>query len=176
MTKKKKAYIIVGSIFLLFIILDLILCYFIFFKKDQVETKIYQNQYIKFEYTDDYVIEEKNDNKILIGRDKKSGEINIVITELDNEVLKRDNGFIISTALKEFEDENEDYFSNYYGKYVVGKYEVNDFLYDDGKNQIDLNYIISNNKLILISYVNENKYFDLYEENVLDIINSIEVL
>lgn len=176
MTKKKKTYIIFGIIFSIFIIIDLILCYFVFFKEDKAEIKSYENKYIKFEYTSDYALKEISKNEINLGKDKKSGEINIIITELNEEVLKRDQGFIINSALKEFESKNEDYFSNYYGNYEIGEYKVNDFLFDNGKNQIDLNYIISGDKLVLISYVNKNNYFDLYEENVLKIIESIEIL
>ena len=172
----KKKYLTAKIIFLVFIIIDLILCYFVFFKKEKIENKTYENSYIKFEYTSDYSLKEVSENEITLGKNKESGEISIIISELDDEVLKRDPGFIINSALEEFEDKNENYFSNYYGTYELDKYVVNDFLYDDGKNQIDLNYILSENKLVLISYVNQNNYFDLYEENVLEIIKSIEIL
>ena len=127
-------------------------------------------------YIDDYSIKER-ETKISIGKDDKSGQIDIVITELSDDVLKRDNDFIIQEANEEFENNNKNYFVNYYGSYKVKDYVVKDFLYtnENAGKQIDFNYIIHNKKLILISYINEDEYFDLYEYKVLDIINSLKI-
>jgi len=81
-------------------------------------------------------------------------------------------------VVNDFENKNQNYYVTYYGEYKTDNYIVKDFLYDEETNtrQIDMNYIIENNKLILITYINNNEYFDLYEQNVLNIINSIKVL
>lgn len=78
---------------------------------------------------------------------------------------------------EEFENNNPDYFMDYYGEYKVNDYVVKDFLYKNPKDgkQIDFNYIIRNEKLILISYVNKNEFFDLYEYKVIDIIKSLKI-
>lgn len=173
MDKKKKIFI---AIIVAFVVVDLVLCYFAFFRKDKIETKTFKNNYLEFTYTDDYSIKER-ETKISIGKDDKSGQIDIVITELSDDVLKRDNDFIIQEANEEFENNNKNYFVNYYGSYKVKDYVVKDFLYtnENAGKQIDFNYIIHNKKLILISYINEDEYFDLYEYKVLDIINSLKI-
>lgn len=170
---KKKIYI---GIIIAFVVVDLILCYFAFIKKDKLENKTFKNNYIEFVYTDDYSIKER-ENKISIGKNGNSGQIDIIITELETDVLKRDNDFIILEANEEFENNNKDYFMDYYGEYKVNDYVVKDFLYKNTKEgkQIDFNYIIHNEKLILVSYINENEYFDLYEYKVLDIIKSLKI-
>lgn len=175
MENKKSKYIFIGILVLLLIV-DIILFYFAFLKKDTIEEKTYENEYISFNYTSDYTIKEIDSKNISLGKDEKSGQISITITELSDDVIKRDEGFIINEAVKEFEANNKDYFSNYYGTYKTEKYIVNDFLYDtDDGNQVDLNYILDGNKLVLISYINSNQYFDLYEPNVLAIISSIKL-
>jgi len=173
MSKKKKIYI---AIIIAFVVVDLVLCYFAFFRKDKIETKTFKNDYLEFVYTDEYIVKER-ETKISIGKDEKSGQIDIVITELSDDVLKRDNNFIIQEANEEFEENNKNYFISYYGEYKVNDYVVKDFLYTNDKEnkQIDFNYIIHDKKLILISYVNEDKYFDLYEYKVLDIIKSLKL-
>lgn len=173
MKTKHKVYI---AILAAFVVFDLVLCYFAFIKPDKLETKIFKNDYLEFKYTEDYGLKER-ESKLSLGKDKKSGQIDIVITELTDEMLKRDNNFIILEANEEFEDNNDEYFLTYYGEYKVNDYIVKDFLYtnDQEGKQVDFNYIIHNKKLILISYVNENEYFDLYEYKVLDIINSLKI-
>jgi len=174
MNKKKNIFIIVIA---LFIIIDLVLCYFVFFKKDKVSNKEYKNSDIIFTYTSDYEIN-VDDKKISLGKDEKSGQIDIVVTELSKDVLKRDKDIIIKEAIKEFEEENDTYYGSYYGEYKTDKYLVKDFLYSDEENkkQIDLNYIIHDDKLILIAYTNNDKYFDLYSSSVVDLVKSIKVL
>lgn len=176
MDKKKKKNLFIAFI-ILFVLIDLVLVYFAFFKKKIATEKEYKNEHISFTYTSDYTIKEVNSNKISIGKDKKSGQIDIIITELSDEVLKRDYGFIIDEAKNDFENNNDNYFMDYYGEYETENYIFKDFLYSNETNnkQIDLNYLVYENKLILITYVNEDKYFDLYESNVLDIIDSIKV-
>lgn len=170
---KKKIYI---GIIIAFVVVDLVLCYFAFIKKDTIENKTFKNSYIEFVYTDDYAIKER-ENKISIGKDENKGQIDIIITELEEDVVKRDNDFIILEANEEFEKNNSDYFMDYYGEYKVNDYVVKDFLYKNPKDgkQIDFNYIIHDGKLILISYVNKNEYFDLYEYKVIDIIKSLKI-
>lgn len=173
--KKNKKNIFIG-ILLLFVVIDLVLVYFNFFRDNEVKIETYSNKHLSFEYTSDYAIKEHSENKISLGKDEKSGQIDIVITELTPEMLLKDHGFIIYEATQKFIKENEDYYQNYYGKYKTTNYEVNDFLYDtDEGKQVDMNYIIANKKLVLISYVNTNEYFDVYEPYVLDLIKSIKI-
>lgn len=173
--KKNKKYIFIG-ILILFVIIDLVLVYFNFFNKTEIKKETYSNKYISFEYTTDYAIKEDGANKISLGKDEKSGQIDIIITELSPEVMLKDPGFIIYEATQKFIKENEDYYQNYYGTFKTSKYEVNDFLYDaDEGKQVDMNYIIANDKLVLISYVNTNEYFDIYEPYVLELIESIKI-
>lgn len=175
MDKNKKKNLFIG-ILIIFVIIDTVLFYFAFLKKDKIETKVYENEYLTFEYISDYIIKEIDSKNISLGKDEKSGQIDIVITELSDEILKRDTGFIIYEATEKFITENADYYQNYYGTYETTNYVVNDFLYDaDNGNQVDMNYIISGNKLVLISYANTNQYFDLYEPIVLEIINSLKI-
>ena len=131
------------AIIVAFVVVDLVLCYFAFFRKDKIETKTFKNNYLEFTYTDDYSIKER-ETKISIGKDDKSGQIDIVITELSDDVLKRDNDFIIQEANEEFENNNKNYFVNYYGSYKVKDYVVKDFLYtnENAGKQIDFNYKI----------------------------------
>ena len=174
MKKNKKSIFI--AIIVLFVVVDLVLVYFNFFKDNEIKKVTYSNKYLSFEYTSDYAIKVHDDNKISIGKDEKSGQIDIVITELTSEMLLKDHGFIIYEATQKFVKENEEYYQNYYGSYKTSNYEVNDFLYDtdDGK-QVDMNYIIANKKLVLISYANTNEYFDVYEPYVLELIKSIKI-
>lgn len=174
MENKKRKYVIIG-ILVVIVIIDIILFYFAFLRKDTVKVLEYKNEYISFEYKSDYSLKEKDSKNISLGKNDKSGQINITITELTDEVAKRDPGFIINGSISDFESANEDYYASYYGEYKTKKYVVKDFLYDDNERQVDMNYIVEGNKLILISYVNSNQYFDLYEPNVLEIINSIEI-
>lgn len=174
MSKKKKTIFI--AIIALFVVVDLVLVYFNFFKEDKITKETFTNKFVSFEYTSDYVVKEYSDNKISLGKDEKSGQIDIVITELTPEMLLKDHGFIVYEATQKFIKENEDYYQNYYGSFKTPNYEVKDFLYDaDNGNQVDMNYIIANKKLVLISYANTNEYFDVYEPYVLDLIQSIKI-
>ena len=176
MDKSKYLYIVIAIISLV-VVLDIGLFYFAFIHKDTVVEKKYENDNISFTYTTDYVLKVEN-NKISLGRDDKSGQIDIVVNELSNEANNRDESIIIEEAKKDFEKKNNNYFVGYFGDYKVGKYTVHDYLYSDESSgkQIDLNYIYKDNKVIVISYTNDDKYFDLYEGSVLDIINSLEIL
>ena len=174
MDKKKYKYLIIALIVLV-IIIDIVLFYFAFLKKDTLKMKEYKNTDYSFQYRSDYEVKEISKEKISLGSNNKTGEINIVVTKIDDEALKRDKMFIIDEAQKEFSNNNENYLMNYSGSYNVNDYTVYDYLFDDEERQIDLNYILKDDKLILISYVNDNEYFDLYEERVLDIINSLKI-
>ncbi len=176
MDNKKKYKYIVIAILSAVVIFDLVLFYFAFLKDDSPKKKEYSNDDISFTYTSDYTLKEKG-NKISLGRDDESGQIDIVINELSDDTIKRDVNIIINEANQEFEKNNKDYFMSYYGDYKTNNYTVHDFLYADEENgkQIDINYIIKDNKLILITYINKDQYFDLYEQNTLDLINSIKI-
>jgi len=176
--KKKKKICITLSFFAVILIIDIILFYFAFFKDNRIKNKQYKNEYISFIYTSDYFIEEKNSKHISLIKEDESGEIIISINRLSDDVALRDKDIIINEVVNDFENKNQNYYVTYYGEYKTDNYIVKDFLYDEETNtrQIDMNYIIENNKLILITYINNNEYFDLYEQNVLNIINSIKVL
>ena len=82
MKTKHKVYI---AILAAFVVFDLVLCYFAFIKPDKLETKIFKNDYLEFKYTEDYGLKER-ESKLSLGKDKKSGQIDIVITELTDEM------------------------------------------------------------------------------------------
>lgn len=174
MSKKKKKLLF--TIFIIsLVILDIILFCFIYVK-DTKKVKKYENEYLEFEYTGDYTLKEDS-HKISISKQNKSGQIDIVISELSQDIIERDEDIIINEVNNDFENNNSSFTLSYNNEFKVNNYIVKNFLYIDENNnkQIDLNYIIDNDKLILISYTNVDKYFDLYISNVIDILESINI-
>lgn len=174
MSNKKKKTLFTISIILL-VILDVILFCFIYLK-DTKRINKYENEYLEFEYTGDYILKDDK-HKITISKQDKSGQIDIVISELSKEVIERDKNIIISEVNNDFENNNSTFTLSYSNEVKINNYVVKNFIYIDENNnkQIDLNYIIDNDKLVLISYTNVDKYFDLYISNVINILESIKI-
>lgn len=174
MSKKKKKLLFTIFITIL-VILDVMLFCFIYVK-DTKNIKKYENDYLTFKYTGDYILKEE-DHKISISKQDKSGQIDIIISELSKDVVEINEDIIISEVNNDFENNNSTFTLSYNNEFKVNNYKVKNFLYiDENQNkQIDLNYIIDNDKLILVTYTNIDKYFDLYISNVMDILESIKI-
>ena len=139
--------------------------------------------YIREYKTDDFLIKYdstwkvlENDNNIKL-RHRKSGSIlEIQCKVLENNYIDTNLKDIIEDVLESIEKQNEGYKLISRSEQPSNKYESFSYLYEKDNVQALVNIYKKDNKLIIIYYVSETKYYDIVLDSVDSILDSLEII
>ena len=100
---------------------------------------------------------------------RKELEKQYIVDKIDN---------FIDNIKIQLQDENASYSLIYEGKATVTEkeYDVYQLLYENDNNETLITVIKRNDKLFIIQYTAENKYFDMLLDNVKNMLWSFEIL
>lgn len=140
-------------------------------RKETIELKTYNSDYISFSYDNNFEIIEEKDYIELISKDEKT---NIIIKKIAyTNTTKEKDKYEISSSLSYQVIENK---TDYIETYTGNEEDIYYHLYENynEKKQVEVINIFSENYIYIIIYSAENNEFDLYKESIDIIINSIK--
>ena len=147
--------------------------FLIFFNKSII--KDYSTKDFTIKYDNTWKIIEDNDNLKL--RHKKSGSIlEVQCKKLEDNYIDTKLQDIIEDVLESIEKQNEGYKLISRSEQPSNKYESYSYLYEKDNEQALVNIYKKDNKLVIIYYVSETKYYDIVLDSVDTILDSLEII
>lgn len=174
---KKNRVLIILIIFIIVITCIGFLVFFIKNKNKKLEKIEYSNNIYKFVYDNSWKMKENN-GIVTLYNNETSSEFKVYYKELEKQyIVDKINNFIDNIKIQ-LQDENASYSLIYEGKATVTEkeYDVYQLLYENDNNETLITVIKRNDKLFIIQYTAENKYFDMLLDNVKNMLWSFEIL
>lgn len=165
--KKYIKWIVLG---LAILILDIA----IFVSFQSIKVKEFKNDDFKISYDTTWKVTSKDDGLTL--KHKKSGSIfKAQVKEIDDTYLNLSLKDIISDVIYSIETQNEDYKLISQNEDLDAEYENYSYLYEKDDEQVLVRIYKADNKLLIIYFEADSKYYDIVLDSVDTMLESLEI-
>ncbi len=134
----------------------------------------YDNDNINFSYDSTWQLK-KATNEVKLIHQKSQSTINIQEKNLEKNYMDTKLSEIVEDLINSIENQNPEY--KLINKEILNNlpFEAYSYLYENDKEQVLVYIFKKNEKLVFISYIAENKYFDIILDSVDNIIASFKI-
>ena len=145
-------------------------------KEQQFKISNYQNNQISFNYDQNFTITEEKEYIELKSQDNQAIVV-IKILDYTNTYKKENQSDIASSLSYQVIKDESDYIETYNDYEIKNDYTRYYYLYEnyEKENQIEVITTFTNHYIYTLIYSANNNEFDLYEESISLIVNSIEI-
>ena len=139
-----------------------------------VSTKSFENDDFSVNYDSTWKVK-KNKNELLLEHNKSKSLLSIQSKNLEENYIDTKLDVIIMDILYDIESQNEGYNLISVMDNSSNNYECFSYLYEKDNEQVMVRVYKHNEKIIVIYYEAESKYFDIVLDSVDSILDSLEI-
>ena len=164
----KKKVIFISTLYLLTIITVIAIIII-----NKIDFKDYHNEYYSLKYDTTWKYLQDNQN-FKLEHKKSGGKLTILTKQLEDYYIDTKLSVLIDDIISSIQEQNKEYklISTYEDEM---KYESMSYLFEKDNEQVLVKVCKNNQTILIITYENQSKYFDIVLDSVDNIVNSIEM-